>query len=59
MLLGLVSADLFDGGLFDWPDDSKSLARMNAVDALNRKFCRDTITSPSIDQRDWHTARTQ
>ena len=44
MLLDLVSASVVQGGLFDRPDSVKSAARMRAVDGLNRRFGRDTVT---------------
>jgi DNA polymerase V len=54
MLLGLSPADHVQGGLFDAPDDPKSLARMKAVDALNQRFGRDTISfAVSGRQRGW------
>ena len=44
MLLDLGPAIDVQGGLFDRPDDPKAMARMAAMDALNRKFGRDTVT---------------
>ena len=53
MLLGLVPAAGIGGGLFDRPDDPKSLARMKAVDALNGRFGRDTVTFAVYRKRGW------
>ena len=54
MLLGLMPAQTVGGGLFDRPDDPKSLARMKAIDALNGKFGRDTVTfAVSGRKRGW------
>jgi DNA polymerase V len=44
MLLDLVTTSRVQGGLFDAPDTSRSQARMRALDGLNRRFGRDTIT---------------
>lgn len=44
MLLDLGPAGDVQGGLFDRPDDPRAVARMAAMDALNRKFGRDTVT---------------
>lgn len=44
MLLDLGPAGDVQSGLFDQTDDPRSLARMAAVDALNKKFGRDTVT---------------
>jgi DNA polymerase V len=43
MLLDLVPAASVHGALFDAPDTPRSRARMRALDALNRRFGRDTI----------------
>ncbi len=43
MLLGLVPAARVSGGLFDRPDTEASIARMRAMDMLNRRFGRDTV----------------
>ena len=43
MLLGLMPAARVSGGLFDRPDTEASMARMRAMDHLNRRFGRDTI----------------
>ena len=44
MLLDLARADRVQGGLFDRPDDARSQARMRALDNLNRRFGRDTVS---------------
>jgi DNA polymerase V len=44
MLLDLVRADRVQRALFDPPDGSRSQARMLALDKLNRRFGRDTVT---------------
>ena len=44
MLLDLVQADRVQGGLFDRPDSARSQARMRALDQLNRRFGRDTVS---------------
>jgi DNA polymerase V len=44
MLLDLVRTDRVQGALFDRPDSARSKARMRAIDHLNRRFGRDTVT---------------
>ncbi len=44
MLVDLVKASSVGSGLFDRPDDARSLARMKALDGLNMRFGRDTVT---------------
>ncbi len=44
MLLDLVPAASVGGGLFHRPDDERSEARMQALDALNKRFGRGTVT---------------
>lgn len=44
MLDGLVKAAMVGDGLFDHGDDGRSLARMKALDGLNARFGRDTVT---------------
>src|ERR1700689_3878636 len=41
--LDLVPADRVQGGLFDRPDDARSIRRMRAVDRLNARFGRGTV----------------
>ena len=54
MLLNLVPATFVQGGLFDRPDDPKAIARMKAIDALNGRYGRDTITfAASGRKRGW------
>lgn len=43
ILLDLVPAGNVTAGLFEAPDTAASQARMRAVDALNRRFGRDTV----------------
>ena len=44
MLLDLVKANTVGSGLFDRHDDAGSRARMRALDTLNSRFGRDTVT---------------
>jgi DNA polymerase V len=44
MLLDLAPAGQVQGGLFDRPDSPRAQARMRALDHLNRRFGRDTVT---------------
>lgn len=44
MLLDLVHADRVQGGLFERPDSPHSQARMRAIDVLNRRFGRNTVS---------------
>jgi DNA polymerase V len=44
MLLDLMPASRVQSGLFDRPDGPRSKARMLAMDSLNRRFGRDTVT---------------
>jgi DNA polymerase V len=39
------------GSLFDAPDTLRSKARMRAIDALNRRFGRNTITFAAAGRR--------
>jgi DNA polymerase V len=58
MLLELVPAARAQGSLFDPPDTARSKARMCAVDALNRRFGRDTVTfATSGRHRAWQLRR--
>jgi len=43
MLLDLVPIQLVASTLFDAPDSASSLNRMKAMDAINRRFGRDTV----------------
>jgi DNA polymerase V len=51
LLLELVPASSVQGGLFDAADTPASYARMRAVDALNRRFGRDTVTFAAAGRR--------
>ena len=51
MLLDLVPAAAVQGGLFDAADTPRSQARMRAVDALNRRFGRDTVSFAAAGRR--------
>lgn len=54
MLLDLVPAAAVQGALFDRPDTPRSQARRRAVDALNRRFGRDTVSfAASARRRAW------
>jgi DNA polymerase V len=44
MLLDLAPASSIQGGLFDRPDSPRAQARMRALDHLNHRFGRDTVT---------------
>lgn len=59
MLLDLVKADRVQGGLFDRPDDARSQARMRAIDRLNRRFGRDTVSfaAAGVSRRGWSMQR--
>ena len=58
MLLGLMPAARVSGGLFDRPDTEASMARMRAMDHLNRRFGRDTIAIASGGiRRPWKLRR--
>jgi DNA polymerase V len=43
MLLELTPAASLQGDLFTAPDDARANARMQAVDALNGRYGRDTV----------------
>lgn len=54
MLLDLVRADQVQAGLFHAPDDARSRARMAAMDALNARYGRHTISyAASGTKRGW------
>jgi len=59
MLLELVKADRAQSGLFDRPDDARSQARMRALDKLNRRFGRDTVSfaAAGVRRRGWSMQR--
>jgi DNA polymerase V len=51
VFLDLVPAARVQGGLFDRPDSPRSKARMWAIDALNRRFGRDTVSFAASGRR--------
>jgi DNA polymerase V len=51
MLLDLLPAASVHGGLFDPPDDARSVARMRAMDRINAEYGRDTLTFAAIGRR--------
>ncbi len=44
MLLELTAASTVQGDLFTVPDDARTKARMRAIDILNARYGRDTVT---------------
>ena len=48
--LDLKPAGQVQGGLFDPPDDTRSTARMRALDALNARYGRGTVTIGTAGQ---------
>jgi DNA polymerase V len=56
--LELVPAGRVQSGLFDQPDDARSISRMYAVDELNARFGRGTIGFGTAgERRVWHLRR--
>ena len=51
MLLDLVPPASVQGALFDRPDTPRSRARMRAMDALNRRYGRDTVSFAASGRR--------
>jgi len=51
MLLDLAPAAAVQGGLFDAADDGRAHARMRAVDAINLRYGRDTVTYAATGTR--------
>ena len=51
VFLDLVPAANVPGSLFDAPDSAASQARMRAIDTLNRRFGRDTVTFAAAGAR--------
>src|SRR5271170_8053276 len=47
----LVAADRAQGGLFDRPDDARSIRRMRAIDELNARFGRGTVGFGTAGER--------
>jgi DNA polymerase V len=59
MLLDLVKADQVQDALFDRLDNPQSQARMRTIDALNRRFGRDTVAyaTAGVAGRGWSMQR--
>jgi DNA polymerase V len=58
MLLDLAPALNAQEGLFDRADDARSRARMKALDALNGRYGRDTVTFAATGRkRGWKLRR--
>jgi DNA polymerase V len=51
MLLDLMPAVSASAGLFEKPDDARSVARMRTVDRINAKYGRDTLTIGATGRR--------
>lgn len=51
VLLDLAPAATLQGGLFDAVDTPRAQARMRAMDALNRRFGRDTVGFAATGRR--------
>ena len=51
MLLEPAPAGAVPGGLFDAPDDARAKARMRALDGLNGRYGRDTVTYAATGTR--------
>jgi hypothetical protein len=49
--IDLVSADRVQAGLFDRPDDARSIARMTAIDALNARYGRGAVAFGTAGER--------
>src|SRR5277367_1676273 len=49
--LDLVAADRVQGGLFDRPDDARSIRRMRAIDQLNARFGRGAVGFGTAGER--------
>ena len=50
-LLDLMAADHVQGGLFDRPDDARSIRRMRALDQINARFGRGTVGFGTAGER--------
>lgn len=58
MLLDLLPAAEASPGLFDRPDDARSLVRMRTIDTLNAQYGRETVTFGVMPQtRSWSLRR--
>jgi len=56
--IDLVSADRVQAGLFDRPDDARSMARMTAIDALNARYGRGAVAFGTAGERQvWGSRR--
>jgi DNA polymerase V len=49
--IDLVSADRVQAGLFDRPNDARSMARMSAIDALNARYGRGAVAFGTAGER--------
>ncbi|MDX7951786.1 Y-family DNA polymerase [Lichenihabitans sp. Uapishka_5] len=58
-LIDLGPAGRVQGSLFDRHDDARSLARMQALDALNARFGRGTVTFASMGRKPGWKLRTE
>jgi DNA polymerase V len=57
MLLDLLPAATVHAGLFDRPDDARSIARMRTMDRINAEYGRDTLTLGAAGRRRAWTLR--
>ncbi len=58
MLLDLTPASAVQGSLFESPDDPSSMARMAALDAINRKYGKGTLVYGTAGKkREWDMRR--
>ena len=57
MLLDLAPALNVQEGLFDRTDDARSRARMKALDALNGRYGRETVTFTATGRNGWKLRR--
>jgi DNA polymerase V len=49
--LDLMAADRVQGGLFDRPDDARSIRRMRAIDRINARFGRGAVGFGTAGER--------
>ena len=59
MMTDLGPAREVQGGLFDRPDDARSVARMRALDSLNARYGRGTVTFASAGRQPGWKLRTE
>ena len=59
MMTDLGPAREVQGGLFDPPDDARSVARMRALDSLNARYGRGTVTFASAGRQPGWKLRTE